>query len=933
MNTKSIHSRVADQIYDFVDENDWSEGLELYQKDRIDPLFIMDSLVTAKIRGNDIRPQEVRTKIHENGKILQWIECSCQKNRRLGKYCEHIIAFLLHLEKGSPSSLAANLHNITIPKPPHTPKARKAALSPQPPSGADKRSFLSSCTIHSVNLIDGGPMLRVRAEVKKDILTHYDLNIDDAAVFLSTQPDITGNVATESGLAVIQTPVFIGTRITQDQAGNISAERGIGFKTDDETYPPSTSIFEKLSTINAKAITFDSSSDSSEYFFLSLDAIHYYLGQQYVFLPKIGYCVLPAQKPAPIWHDSPLRKTYLGDQAVQLILSRYKEQLDIAPVLLDPDLDSSCLVADPVLSSIEILREEHGWFFISPMYESGSTRITMADLIKYSKDSRRNYLHAGRKWYKIPQFIREIDWQLDDDGKSIKASSIDIMRLRAATGDFDRFVGTKKILEHLRAKTVFDEQIDIPSLHHTQLNLREYQVEGTRWLWWLYQNNMHGLLADEMGLGKTHQAMAVLSAIQSTLPQAKFLIVCPTSVLDHWYDKISQFAPNLNPSLHHGQKRHQDTMLMSADSRAIITSYGIIVRDIHILRNIAWDAIVLDEAHFAKNAATATYKAIGKLMGRFRLCMSGTPMENHLGELKNIFDFILPGFLGSTKYFRQSFQNPIESQKDPIAEQSLQRLIHPFKLRRTKKEVLKDLPPKIEDIRHCHLSPEQAGLYREIIALRGSALIKQLTNQESPVPYLHVFATLSLLKQICNHPALVIPHSNYKNHSSHKFDMLTELVGEVMDADLKLVIFSQYVKMIAIIDDFLTEKKIGHVVLTGSTVNRSECINTFQNNPGCRVFLGSLMAGGIGIDLTAASVVIHYDRWWNASKENQATDRVHRIGQVRPVQVFKFITKGTLEEKIDLMIAQKRNIVDKFIDSDEELFKNLDRRTLIELLQ
>jgi SNF2 family DNA or RNA helicase len=163
--------------------------------------------------------------------------------------------------------------------------------------------------------------------------------------------------------------------------------------------------------------------------------------------------------------------------------------------------------------------------------------------------------------------------------------------------------------------------------------------------------------------------------------------------------------------------------------------------------------------------------------------------------------------------------------------------------------------------------------------------------------------------------------------------MFKELVDEVMDAGLKLVVFSQYVKMITILDDYFTEKGIEHVVLTGSTIKRSECINTFQSNPECRIFLGSLMAGGIGIDLTAASVVIHYDRWWNASKEDQATDRVHRIGQVRSVQVFKFITKGTLEEKIDLMIAQKRNIVDKFIDSDEELFKNLDRRDLIELLQ
>ena len=932
MSTKSIHSKIADQIYDFVDETDWSEGLDLYQKDRIDPPFIMDSLITAKVKGNDIRAQEVRTKLHANGKILQWIECSCQKNRRQGRYCEHIVAFLLFMEKADLSPFPESLHNIVIPRPANIQKNRKVATQSLS-SSPDKKALLNSGTIHSANLLEDGPILRVRTEIKKDILTHYDLNIDDAASFILAHSQVATKLANESGIAVINSPVFIGTYISQDQSGTITTERGIGFKTTDKPDSVPVSIFAKFAVVEAKIVTGTLTSDPSSYYFISLDALNYYVGQQYVFLPKIGYCPLPNEKPNLPWYDLPVRKTYQADHAVQLILSAYREQLEITPILLGADLDSPSLVSDPVLASIEILKEDQGWFYISPIYESGSTRIAMADLIKYSRENRRNYLHTGSKWYKIPQFIREIDWQLDNDGKSIKASSIDIMRLRSAMGDFDRFVGTKKILEHLRSKTVFDAETDVPSLNNTNLSLREYQIEGTRWLWWLYQNHMHGLLADEMGLGKTHQAMAVLSAIQSTKKDARFLVICPTSVLDHWCDKILRFAPNLNPIMHHGQKRHQEALRWTTETHTSVTSYGIIVRDIQTLRNIEWDAIVLDEAHFAKNSNTATYKAIGKLNGRFRVCLSGTPIENHLGELKNIFDFILPGFLGSTKYFRQSFQTPIESHRDPIAEQALQRLIHPFKLRRTKKEVLKDLPSKIEDIRSCQLSPEQIGLYREIISLRGSSLIKQLANQESPIPFLHVFATLSLLKQICNHPALVIPHSNYKHHTSHKFEMFKELVDEVMDAGLKLVVFSQYVKMITILDDYFTEKGIGHVVLTGSTIKRSECINTFQSNPECRIFLGSLMAGGIGIDLTAASVVIHYDRWWNASKEDQATDRVHRIGQVRPVQVFKFITKGTLEEKIDQMIAQKRNIVDKFIDSDEELFKNLDRRDLIELLQ
>jgi SNF2 family DNA or RNA helicase len=231
------------------------------------------------------------------------------------------------------------------------------------------------------------------------------------------------------------------------------------------------------------------------------------------------------------------------------------------------------------------------------------------------------------------------------------------------------------------------------------------------------------------------------------------------------------------------------------------------------------------------------------------------------------------------------------------------------------------------------MSEEQVALYKEVLALKARPLVEQLTDEQATVPYLHVFATISLLKQICDHPALVKPGAEYTKHESGKFELLKALLEEALGSGHKIVIFSQYLQMIDIIKHHLQTMGVGHVTLTGQSRDRGSIISRFQNDESCRVFVGSLLAGGIGIDLTAASVVIHYDRWWNASKENQATDRVHRIGQNKNVQVIKLVTRGTLEEKIDRLISSKKSLFDKFIDRDEEIFKNLTRQELIELLQ
>lgn len=307
-------------------------------------------------------------------------------------------------------------------------------------------------------------------------------------------------------------------------------------------------------------------------------------------------------------------------------------------------------------------------------------------------------------------------------------------------------------------------------------------------------------------------------------------------------------------------------------------------------------------------------------------------MENHLGELKAVFDFLIPGYLGSDEYFRKRWVQPAKSEEAKGGDNGLQKLIHPFKMRRTKNLVLKDLPEKVEDLRHCELSDEQKAMYKQTMDLKVRPLMDIVKDETKSVPFLHVFTVLTLLKQICNHPSVIRGKETWKEHQSGKFDLFKELIQEALESGHKVVVYSQYLEMIAIISEYLKSETIDHEVLTGSTTNRGKVIERFQTDDNCKVFCASLLAGGVGIDLTSANVVIHYDRWWNASKENQATDRVHRIGQNRNVQVLKLVTRDTLEERIDQLIKKKQALFEKFLDHDEEVFKTLSRGEIIELL-
>ena len=938
---------ILDFFYEHTADFEWHEGLDLYTTGKVNNVQSIHGLITGKVTSNIGADFEVRLKTHPNGKFIQWLECTCRKNRTSGQYCEHITAMMVSIQHDHPDLLTSLDSKMPLKVPiapkrvkkslPTTTKTKIATIDPEQRAEGAAQSIINHLkNLHSIRLMAGGPTMRVRAETKPGEFRNYTLNLDDAARFLASKPKL--KVATDEvkQLKVYNSNLHLGTRIYQVDDEKIIAERVIAIRHSKRSLEKLKRPKNKLNIVIGEHRFFSKTKPKGTeglYEFIPVKSAGRYLGKNYFFLPEQGFWELPKDEIETPWYELPLKKTFKDDEAAEFINSNFREYIEYGPIWLDKSLKGPVIQDQPRLQEIKIHKSQGGWFYLDPSYVDGEEKVSMVDLMRHFRKKRRKYLKSGGKWFKVPDFVKEHDWDLDDTGKYIKVDSLGLLRLKAAVGDFDRFVGSKKALDTIRNKLEFKHESKVPKLSHTNLDLREYQENGLRWLWWLYENNLHGLLADEMGLGKTHQAMALMSAIQKKNKDAHFLAIAPTTVLDHWEDKVNDFCPNLRPIKHHGPKRSLNFSSLQKSHGLLITSYGVLLRDIKQLSSIEWDAIILDEAHFVKNNDTATYQAVCRLQGRIRVCLTGTPIENHLGELKNIFDFLVPGYLGSDEYFKKNYINAIEKQNTSDEEFKLQKLIHPFKMRRTKSQVLKDLPEKVEDIRHCGLSGEQVKLYKRILDMKARPLIEQLRDDHTPVPYLHVFATLTMLKQVCDHPALLNEKPHYKDGESGKFELLQEIIAEALGSDHKIVIYSQYVNMIQMIAKYLGDIGIDHAVLTGATRNRGSVINRFQTDPNCKIFIGSLLAGGIGIDLTAASVVIHYDRWWNASKENQATDRVYRIGQNKNVQVLKLVSRGTLEEKIDELISTKRELFEKFMDRDEELFKSLSRSQLIELLQ
>jgi len=486
---------------------------------------------------------------------------------------------------------------------------------------------------------------------------------------------------------------------------------------------------------------------------------------------------------------------------------------------------------------------------------------------------------------------------------------------------------TKNLIDNL----LKEQEIAVPdSLRAT---LRPYQLRGYQWM---YKNSRLGfgsLIADDMGLGKTLQVIATLLKLKEDgeFETHKGLIVVPTTLLTNWQKEINKFAPDLKAHVYHGPNRSLDPL---KEVDLLITTYGIARSETAKLNKKKWLTIVIDEAQNIKNPSTAQTKAIKKIKAPVKIAMSGTPVENRLSDYWSVFDFSNKGYLGTLKKFKENYANPIENDKDKKQLGKFRKVTEPFILRRLKsdKTIIKDLPDKIEKDQYCKLSPAQTALYQSVV----EANMNSVESAEGIGRQGQILKLITALKQVCNHPKQFLKKGKDDPVLSGKCGLLFDLLRQLLDNGEKALIFTQYKEMGKLLVKMLEEEfELEVPFLYGgvSRKKRDEMVEDFQNNRTTRIMILSLKAGGTGLNLTAASNVIHYDLWWNPAVEAQATDRAYRIGQTRNVMVHRFITKGTFEEKINKLLQEKKNLANMTISTGEKWIGDLSNKELNELIR
>ncbi|MEV5030159.1 DEAD/DEAH box helicase [Paenibacillus sp. LPE1-1-1.1] len=582
----------------------------------------------------------------------------------------------------------------------------------------------------------------------------------------------------------------------------------------------------------------------------------------------------------------------------------------------------------------------------------GDVNLSEAEFLHLAEQNRRLF-HIGGEWVHLdPQDVTQIKQWLKRMGKRKGLSFRDVleMHLRGGiplddSGELDSELEAEvELNEHLTSWLTQLQQIsqippaEIPPSFLGEL--RPYQHEGVSWLLFLRKFGLGGVLADDMGLGKTIQFMAYLAYIKEYKQQKNgpSLLICPTSVIGNWEKELERFAPSLRVMLHYGNKRDKGESFRDsvADADLVITSYSLAQLDEEDLCLVDWDALCLDEAQNIKNVYTKQSTAIRRLPAEHRIALTGTPMENRLTELWSIYDFINPGYLGNISDFRKEVVAPIEKTRDEKMIAGLQRWVKPFMLRRIKKDpsIQLSLPDKNETKTYMTLTAEQGAMYENFVADLLENLDKLGPMQRRGL----ILAALTKLKQLCDHPSLLGNEDKtalWEIERSNKVARLLEMCEEIAAEGERCLIFTQYIDMGHQLKQLL-EEKLGLPVpyLHGGVpkAKRDQMIEQFQNaEEPCCAFVLSLKAGGTGLNLTAANHVFHFDRWWNPAVENQATDRAFRIGQTKQVQVHKFITLGTLEEKIDEMIERKQSLNDQVVGQSEQWITEMSTDDLREL--
>ncbi len=568
------------------------------------------------------------------------------------------------------------------------------------------------------------------------------------------------------------------------------------------------------------------------------------------------------------------------------------------------------------------------WFDASVELKFGDQVVSIID-VKKALAARQNFVRLGDgsigllpdEWLKKYTLLLKMG---ETKGNKVRLKKYHFSVLDDLLAEIDE----DKLQEELEEKKEKLERvlsndyslIDPPT--HLTATLRPYQLAGFQWLIFLNEAGWGGILADDMGLGKTVQTLAFFQHYKNQHPKAVFMVVCPTTLMYNWENEIKKFTPELRHVIHHGPKR-TSSPLNYKNSDIIITTYGTMRSDIKGFREIEFDYVVLDESQSIKNPQSQVAKASLLLNAKNRLALSGTPVQNNTFDLYAQMNFLNPGMLGSREFFMSEFATPIDKFMEDEVKQQLRKLTQPFLLRRTKEQVAKDLPEKTETILYCEMGTEQRKIYDAYRNTYRSQILGMIEERGMERSQMHILQGLTRLRQICDSPAILNEEERFHNYSV-KLDELSREITENV-GDHKVLVFSQFLGMLALIRAKLEEDKIQHVYFDGSSssAERERAIQEFQNNHDCRVFLISLKAGGIGLNLTAADYVYIVDPWWNPAVEQQAIDRTHRIGQTKNIFAYRLICKDTLEEKMLQLQERKRNLANDLVSDDSALMRRL----------
>ena len=603
------------------------------------------------------------------------------------------------------------------------------------------------------------------------------------------------------------------------------------------------------------------------------------------------------------------------------------------------------IISTPMKPRVTVDQDEPGWLDFSVDYKVGRYVVPEDTIKKTLKEDRSHVKVNDYRFVKVDRGVLDrTHTQMKKLGAvpRNKHYRLPITRFSSLEEFIDQIGGTRvlsKAYETFLAKLSGfkpNESFRLSDAAEAALlkagfALRPYQRAGIHWLNWLRENHLHGILADDMGLGKTVQTIcAVNIAHEKQEADRPSLIVCPRSVVPFWVREVRRCVPDIDISAYSGPRRDK-SVWQHAGKIWFVTTYETLARDIDLVADVPFYFLVLDEATMIKNPSTQRTRAIKSINAMHRLALSGTPVENRLSELWSIFDFLIQGMFGTHASFSARYEAPI-AQGDEEAAEELARRIRPFLLRRLKETVAKDLPEKIELEVWCDLSPEQRSLYGQMLDMLAKPLQEEIERGVQVNYQMSVLPVLTKLKQVCDHPALITGKMKPLLGRSEKFDMTIERIRKIKSAGEQVVVFSHFLKTLDLFEAAFDGLGISSVRIDGGVTNRQERIDHF-NDRKATVALCSILACGYGIKLTAANHVIHFDRWWNPATEDQATDRVHRIGQQKTVYVYRTLVSGTLEEKIAAILENKRNLADQVIGASITQPMSWTKTELLELLK